>query len=229
MGDRIRVGLIGRDGRMGRAAAHWIRETSDLQWVAGIGRDEDWGPLTDAQVVLELTEAGNGGTHGRRLLEMGLRPVVGTSGVNEAEVEGLDALARELHLGGVVVPNFCALMALVRQFAVASSQLLSEVSIVEAHHVQKLDSPSGTAAYMATCFGSEPEAVTSVRMAGVTALHEVRLRGDSDQVLLRHESMGLESFREGLLNSIRYASRADGIALGLEAVMSETCKPQGSV
>jgi 4-hydroxy-tetrahydrodipicolinate reductase len=229
MGERVRVGLIGRDGRMGRAAAEWIREAPDLQWVAGIARGEDWSPLTEAEVVLELTEAGNGEAHGRRLLEMGLRPVIGTSGVSEAGVAALDSLARSSGLGGAVVPNFSAVVVLLEQLAVASSQLLPKTSIVEAHHVQKVDSPSGTAAHLASRMGTEPNAVRSVRMEGVTALHEVRLWGDSEQLLLRHESMGLESFHEGLLHSVRYAARADGVALGLEAVMREACKPHESV
>jgi len=229
MGDVLRVGLLGRDGRMGRASAEWIRSTSDMELIAAIGRDDDWAPLAEAEVALELTVAGNGDVHARKLLEMGLRPVVGTSGVSVEQVSELDSLARRLGLGGVVVPNFSAVMALLNRFAAEAHTLLPQVTIAEAHHTNKYDSPSGTAADTASRLASNPAGVTSVRMAGVTALHELRLSGESDHLLLRHESIGLESFREGLLQSLRYAAHAKGISMGLDAVMGEACKLGSSV
>ena len=66
-------------------------------------------------------------------------------------------------------------------------------------------------------------------MDGVTAIHELRLRGPSDEVLIRHESLGRESFRAGLLASLRYAVDAAGMAYGLEAVLGGACKLPHSV
>jgi 4-hydroxy-tetrahydrodipicolinate reductase len=229
MGDVLRVGLIGRNGRMGRAAAAWIGDAQEMELVAAIGRDEDWSVLSDAQVALELTVAGNGALHARRLLEAGVRPVVGTSGMTLEEVAELDSLARELGLGGVMVPNFSALLVLLQRVSVEAREWLPQVSIVEAHRRAKADAPSGTAAEWARRVGLSPGDVVSVRMAGVTALHEIRLVGGAESVLLRHESHGLEGFRAGLLESLRYAQGADGFGMGLELVMGGACKLGGSV
>jgi 4-hydroxy-tetrahydrodipicolinate reductase len=157
---------------------------------------------------------------------MGSRPVVGTSGVFPAEVASLHDLALSLGLGGAVVPNFSLGMLALSLAAKAAKGMLPSGGIVEAHHPDKVDAPSGTAILLASELGLEPEGVTSLRMAGLTAIHEVRFWGGQDSITMRHESRGLGGFKDGLLASVSYASEANGVAYGLAEVMGETCKLQ---
>jgi 4-hydroxy-tetrahydrodipicolinate reductase len=204
----------------------WIEADPKLDLVASVGRGDGWGGLEEAEVCLDVTCAGNGAEHGRRILELGLRPVVGTSGVSPAEAASLHDLAISLGLGGAVVPNFSLGMLALSLAANAAKGALPSGAIVEAHHPEKLDAPSGTAIHLASQLDLELGAVTSVRMAGLTAIHEVRYWGGQDSITLRHESRGLGGFQEGLLTSIRYAANARGVAYGLAEVVGETCKLQ---
>ena len=229
MSATLRVGIVGRDGRMGRAASAWLAAAEGMECVAAVGAGEDWGSLAQAEVVLEVTAAGLGARHAKALLEMGLRPVVGTSGVSADEVRVLDELARARGLGGIVVPNFSAVMMLMAEIGAAAGRWLGETSITEVHHADKLDAPSGTARGLARRLGVGSSEIAAVRMNGVTAFHEVRLVGTADTLLLRHESLGLDGFRDGVLESLRYARAAEGVGEGLDVVLGEACKRGSAV
>lgn len=144
----LRVLVVGAGGRMGAWAVRLLRDTPGFRVVAEVGGGDDLAAVAGecgAAVGLELTVAGLGARHARTLLEAGVRPVVGTSGVTSEEVEQLDLLARERGLGGLVVPNFCLGVALLNRAAVEAARVLPSVEIVETHHPEKRDAPSGTA------------------------------------------------------------------------------------
>ena len=106
MSEVLKVCLIGRDGRMGRAAEAWVQETEGLELIGAVDINDDWGVLQGAGVGLDVTSAGLGLSHGERLLDMGIRPVIGTSGVTPLDAAQLDRKSKSLSLGGAVVPNF---------------------------------------------------------------------------------------------------------------------------
>lgn len=222
----IGVGIIGRGGRLGKAAAGWIRECADLELVGAVDRDEDWRAVADADVVLEVTRAGLGFPHAHRLLEMGLRPVIGTSGVDAEQTHELDVISRAAGLGGVVIPNFSVGMLAMQRALFAVKEFFTDAVVTEAHRAGKADAPSGTARELCGLLGVTVEDVVSIRVDGLTAAHEVRFKALSDELVLRHESLGPESFKAGVLASIRYAATAQGISSGLEVVLAEACKLQ---
>jgi len=222
----IQVGIIGGGGKLGKAATAWIGECPDLRFVGAVGPDEDWQTLGDADVVLEVTRAGLGHTHGMRLLKMGLRPVIGTSGVSQEQTLDLDRISRRAGLGGIVIPNFSLGMLAMRRSLSSAMQFFSEAFITEAHGARKADAPSGTARELCEILDLSSDEVVSVRVDGLTAAHEVRLKAACDELVLRHESLGPESFKSGVLASIRYAATAQGISSGLEVVLAEACKLQ---
>ena len=224
MSDMIKVGIVGRDGRLGLSAAAWIHAAADLELSAAVGRDDDWLALRGCDVVLEVTEAGLGAPHGLRLIEMGLRPVIGTSGVDSKQAQDLDTSARAAGLGGVVIPNFSVGMLAMQRAISAAGEHFSDRAITEVHRTGKLDAPSGTARALCRLLELSDDQVASVRLDGLTAAHEVRLRSSCDELVLRHESLGPESFKAGVLASIRFASTALGISSGLEVVLAEACK-----
>ena len=209
---------------MGRAASTWIAADPRVELVSSLGRGEDWGELAHAEVILDLTRAGCGAEHGHRILEMGRRPVIGTSGVSAAEVAELDRDARERGLGGAVVPNFSRAMLLLKRAAAELSAFTGQLSLTEAHRSGKADAPSATAIELASQIGLSERQVVSIRADGVTAIHELRLSGGPDSLLIRHESNGLDSFRDGLLASLCHASGAAGVSHGLESILGGACK-----
>jgi 4-hydroxy-tetrahydrodipicolinate reductase len=105
-------------------------------------------------------------------------------------------------------------------------EFFSEAFITEAHRAGKVDAPSGTARELCDLLDLSLDEVVSVRVDGLTAAHEVRFKATCDELVLRHESLGLESFKSGVLASIRYAATAQGISSGLEVVLAEACKLQ---
>ncbi|MCZ6596901.1 MAG: 4-hydroxy-tetrahydrodipicolinate reductase, partial [Planctomycetota bacterium] len=103
------VAVIGARGRMGRFAVELLGRSDDFEIAAALDVDDDLDAALakcGAALGLDLTVAGLGCDHGLLMLEHGLRPVIGTSGVSLEENERLDRRARELALGGLVVPNF---------------------------------------------------------------------------------------------------------------------------
>lgn len=220
----IQVGIIGRDGKLGHEAAAWIHETPDLELAAAIGRGDDWLALEGCDVALEVTRAGLGASHGLKLLEMGIRPVIGTSGVDAAQTNELDLMARAAGVGGVVIPNFSLGILAMQRALSAAVEGFSDIEITEVHGAGKVDAPSGTAKALCSLLDLPHDEVVSVRLDGLTAAHEVRLSSPCDQLVLRHESLGPMSFKAGVLASIRYASTAEGVATGLEVVLAEACK-----
>lgn len=226
MSAKLQIGIVGRDGRLGSAAASWIEQAPDLVLIGAVGPDEDWGVLAPADVVLEVTRAGLGFSHGLRLIEMGLRPLIGTSGVDLEQTGELNQRASAKGLGGVVIPNFSIGMMAMRRALSAMGELISESAITEAHRAGKADAPSGTARELCLLLGVPEGEVTSVRINGLTAAHEARLKVSGDELVFRHESLGMESFKSGVLASIRYAATAQGVASGLELVLPEACKLQ---
>ena len=125
---------------MGRFVRALLADRAELELVAALDRDDDLARgLGAAEVALDFTVAGRGARHGHAMLEAGVRPVIGTSGVSAEENEVLDRRARDLGLGGLVVPNFSVGMVLLQRAAEAAVRHLPEAEVVELHHPGKRD------------------------------------------------------------------------------------------
>lgn len=220
----MRVAILGARGRMGSFAAALIQAAPDLQLACEVGRGDDLEELlaaSGAALGLDLTVAGLGAEHARRMLRAGVRPVVGTSGVTPEELTELDALARELDLGGLVVPNFSLGVHLQKKCAELVARHLDRVEILERHHEDKVDAPSGTALDLARSLraitGRRPS-VHSVRLPGVLADQEVVFGAEGQTLEITHRTFGLEAFGPGILGALRRAPEVHGIEVGLEGV-----------
>ncbi|MEM7307837.1 MAG: dihydrodipicolinate reductase C-terminal domain-containing protein [Planctomycetota bacterium] len=218
------VCVLGAGGRMGRFACALLARDPDFHLAAELGRADDLAAAlraaraAGAELGLDLTVAGRGCAHGRLLLESGLRPVVGTSGVTPEETSELDALAREHELGGLVVPNFSVGMWALQRAARLAAEHLPTAEIVELHHDKKRDAPSGTALQTAELLAGVTGLRTpihSVRLPGLYAHQEVLLGGPGETLSLRHDMLGPEAFGGGILAALRYARSALGVGRGL--------------
>ncbi|MFT7676720.1 MAG: 4-hydroxy-tetrahydrodipicolinate reductase [Planctomycetota bacterium] len=216
---------------MGAFAVELIAQAGDLQVVCQVRSEDDLEASVleaEAQVALDLTRAGLGFEHGRRLLQAGLRIVIGTSGVDEGQTAELDRLARKLQLGGCVIPNFSMGSWLQQKLAAEAARVLRSVSIIEAHHPRKLDAPSGSAIQAAEVLAkalgvpTEEIPIQSLRIEGLHAEQRIYLGGPGEVLSLEHRVADRSAYGSGLLHSLRFARDAQGVVRGLQAVLAAT-------
>lgn len=221
----VAIAVVGAGGRLGRLAVEVFRAASGFELVAEIGSSDDLVAAlraSRARVALDVTRAGLGYAHATAMLGAGVRPVVGTSGVGLEENRALDAQARELGLGGIVVPNFSLGMWLLQRAAVEAARHFAAAEIVELHHERKKDAPSGTALDTAERMreargGGAAVPIHSVRMPGLYAHQVVLFGAPGETYTLRHDMSGPEAFAPGLIAAARHAARAVGVARGIGA------------
>ena len=157
--------------------------------------------LADCDVVVDFTRPEAVVENARDCVAAGVHVVIGTSGFDISELEGLDGA------NIFYAPNFAIGAVLLMQFAAAAAKIMPAAEIIELHHDGKLDAPSGTAVrtaeLMAQASGRPAPPIHSVRLPGLVAHQEV-IFGDVGQTLtIRHDSLERESFMPGLLLAIR--------------------------
>ncbi|MBK7877529.1 MAG: 4-hydroxy-tetrahydrodipicolinate reductase [Planctomycetes bacterium] len=229
MSARRRVAVIGAEGRLGRHACELLESSAEFELVARIGRGDALEAAVRAaraELAFESTRAGLGFEHAERLLRAGVRPLVATSGVTPEENERLDALARGLGLGGLVVPNFSVGSWLLQRLSAEAARWFERAEIVELHHDKKRDAPSGTALETARRMraergeGAREVPIHSVRLPGLYAHQEVLFGAPGEVLTLRHDMSGPDAFGPGILAALRHVATASGVGRGLDAVFA---------
>jgi 4-hydroxy-tetrahydrodipicolinate reductase len=230
--DALRVAVVGSGGRMGTFAAGLVSSTDGYALAASVRRGDDLARAlreSRAEVALDVTRAGLGFEHALVMLANGVRPLVGTSGVTLEENRTLDERAREIGLGGLVVPNFSLGMWLLQRAAVEAAKHFARAEIVELHHDRKRDAPSGTASDTAermraarAASNATPVPIHSVRLPGLYAHQEVLFGALGELYTLRHDMHGPEAFGPGILRGLAYAARATGVGRGIALAFEST-------
>jgi 4-hydroxy-tetrahydrodipicolinate reductase len=247
---RTRVGVIGAAGRMGTAACAAVEAAEDLELAARVGSGDPLSALTDAgvQVAVELTRPDAVLPNVEFCDGHGIHAVVGTSGLDEPRLTTVRGwLAGAPGVGVVVAPNFAVGAVLMMQFAAQAARFFDSVEIVELHHPDKADAPSGTARRTAELvavarreagLGPVPDAtvsdpdgargavldgvhVHSVRSRGLVAHQEVLLGGPGETLTIRHDSTDRSSFMPGVLLAVRQVARRPGLTVGLEHLLAD--------
>lgn len=243
-----RVAILGAKGRMGSTSAAAVEATDDLELVAQVDVGDSLDALTAAgvQAALDFTQPEAALGNVRWCIENGVNVVVGTSGFGEAKLaEVRTLLGDNPSVGVLVVPNFSIGAVLLMRFAADAAKYFESVEVIEMHHPNKIDAPSGTAvrtaeliasARDAAGLGAIPDATTTdpdgARGASVAGIpvHAVRARGyvASQEVVfgdagetftLRHDSHDRESFMPGVLTALRAVSSRPGLTVGLDALL----------
>ena len=175
------------------------------------------------EVVVEFTTPDTVFENTRLCLERGVHAVVGTTGLSEEQVVELDHLAGEPQGNCLIAPNFAIGAVLMMEAARMVARHMSACEIVELHHDQKLDAPSGTAkrtaALIADATDREQPPIHSVRLPGLVAHQEVIFGGLGQTLTIRHDSLSRESFMPGVLLAIRGVGDLDGLVVGLEQLL----------
>jgi len=242
--DPLHVVVTGARGRMGAAACAAVEAAEDLVLHAGLGRGDDLAAaLAGADVLLDLSVPDASPSVVAAAVDAGVHAVVGTTGWDDDRLATLrERLAGAPSVGVLIAPNFSVGALLVTDFAVRAARFFESVEIVELHHPDKVDAPSGTAvrtarlvaaARAAAGLGAAPDATTTslpgsrgadvdgvpvhaVRLRGLVASQEVLLGGQGETVSLRHDSLDRSSFMPGVLLAVRRVGGHPGLTVGLE-------------
>ncbi len=243
----ITVAVLGADGRMGSTVCRAVEEAPDLELVARLERDDDVAALAGrADVAVDFTVPSVTEANVHALLDAGVHAVVGTTGWDDdalARVE--EHAARAEGLGVLVAPNFALSAVLAMQFAAQAARWFESAEVIELHHPNKVDAPSGTALATARHIAAArrdaglppmPDATESqldgargavvdgvhvhaVRLRGLVAHEEIVLGNPGEQLTIRTDSFDRSSFMPGVLLAVRQVGRRPGLTVGLEHLL----------
>jgi len=257
----IAVAVAGALGRMGSEVIRAVSAAEDLEVVAGVdvpaaigGQPAPAGialssdlkqAISDAkpQVLVDFTVAEAAFANAMTALELGVRPVIGTTGMGPEQVQRLEARASETKTGAFLAPNFALGAVLMMYFARIGARYFDSAEIIELHHDQKIDAPSGTGLKTAQDMvasrghpfetnvpdkeplpggrGANCDGVRlhSVRLPGLVAHHEVIFGGQGQILTIRHDSTDRTSFMPGVLIAIREVLKLDRLVVGLDTLL----------
>jgi 4-hydroxy-tetrahydrodipicolinate reductase len=215
----IRVAVAGAAGRMGQTVCAAVEDAGDM-WLTGRADPvldvavQD--VLGDADVLVDFTRPDTALDNARAALAAGVHVVIGTSGF---DLEGLRSAASSSDANAFFAPNFAIGAVLMMRFAAEASRVMERAEIVELHHADKLDAPSGTAARTAEMMqGDVP--IHSVRLPGIVADQEVILGDVAQTLTIRHVTTDRTSFMPGVLLAIRrVADLRESPVVGLEHLL----------
>ncbi len=243
----LKVGVLGAKGRMGSEVCRAVDAADDLELVASLDIGDDREPLAAADVVVDFTTPAAVMDNLQWCISRGINCVVGTTGFDDGKLEQVggwlaSASASASSVGVLIAPNFGIAAVLMMRFAAAAAPHFDSVEIVELHHPNKIDAPSGTARRTAELIAearkgkASPDATTqalpgargaeiegvhvhAVRLAGLVAHQEVMLGGHGETLTIRHDSMSRESFMPGVLLAVRNVASRPGLTVGLDGLL----------
>lgn len=252
----IRIAVSGALGRMGQEVVRMVEKEENFRLTALIdpkGKREGDLPLytnlfealtaSPVDVMIDFTTPSSVYENVKTALELGVRPVVGTTGMTTDEIDTLSRIAEERKVGGVIAPNFALGAVLMMRFAQMAAKYLPNVEILEFHHDQKLDAPSGTALKTAEMIRKvreerrqgHPEEeerlqgarggyvdgfrIHSIRLPGFVAHQEVIFGKEGELLTIRHDSLSRTSFMAGVKLAVERVLTLNRLVYGLEELL----------
>lgn len=231
----MRVLVNGANGKMGREVCRAVKGAPDLRLVGGVdpsGREQDGLTMftdlatalkaTKAQVVVDFTTPQAVQKSMEICLAHNVPMVIGTTGFTAPELKEWETRALQENWKAIIAPNFAIGAVLMMKFAQEAVAFFHKAEIIEYHHDQKLDAPSGTALrtriLMEEVYQGEIP-IHSVRLPGLVAHQEVILGLPGQTLTIRHDSNNRESFMPGVLLAIRKVQSVKGVVVGLEHIL----------
>lgn len=248
MAEDLRVAVLGAAGRMGSTVCRAVEAAEGLTLVARVDADGDLSRVSDvgAQVAVDFTVPAVTEQNVHALVDRGVHVVVGTTGwTDESYARVRDHLRRVPGVGVVIAPNFALGAVLAQSFTAQAARFFETAEVIELHHTEKVDAPSGTSqaaaraigrARAAAGLGPMPDAtataldgargasvegvhVHAVRLRGLVAHQEVLLGNPGELLTIRHDSFDRVSFMPGVLLAVRRVPELPGLTVGLEALL----------
>ena len=242
----IKVGVLGARGRMGQQVCATVEGAPGMELGAQVDQGDSLDALTGCDVVVDFTTPDAVLGNLERVVGEGIHAVVGTTGFDEARLHAVRGwLDAAPGVGVLVAPNFSVGAVLMMRFAAQAAPWFESVEVVELHHPDKVDAPSGTARLTAervaaartkAGLGASPDATTtsldgargarvddvavhSVRLRGLVAHQEVLLGGPGELLTIRHDSLDRAGFMPGVLLGVRQVAAHPGLTVGLETYL----------
>lgn len=242
---QIPVIVNGAQGKMGALTCKTIIDHPDFQLAAGLIHGDHLERAiaeTKAQIVIDLTRADCVYENSLSIIKCGAHPIIGTTGLLDEEIQTLRALCEEQQLGGIIAPNFSISAILMMRFAAQAARIFPEVEIIEVHHQQKLDAPSGTALKTADMIAASrcnaknklslkellPGArgaihhdinIHSLRLPGVLARQQVIFGNLGETLTITHDSIDRSSFMPGIILACERVQALKTLYYGLEQLI----------
>ncbi len=236
------VAVVGATGRMGTLALRLIDQSDDFTLHAALGSSDPIDGIAGADIVLDFTVPAVSGEIVTAALDRGIPVLVGTSGWTSERIAAVASrLGPTPALGVIFVPNFSLGSVIATALSALAAPFFDSIEIVEAHHVGKVDSPSGTAVRTAELIGaaraeagpvaaphSDQRArgqqvasvpVHSLRMGGVLAQQEVVFGGVGETLRIGHETLSDASYEAGIMLGLRAVVAARGVTVGLDQLI----------
>ena len=241
----IKVGVLGAAGRVGSAVVEGVKKADDLELAAEVGAGDSLHVLVDegVDVIVDFTTPDAVMGNLDFCINNGISAVVGTTGFDDARLEQVRAwLEGKDNVGVLIAPNFAISAVLTMVFSKQAARFFESAEVIELHHPNKLDAPSGTAIHTAQGIAAarkeagmdaQPDAteqalegsrgasvdgipVHAVRMSGMVA-HEQVIFGTQGQTLtIKQDSYDRNSFAPGVLVGVRNIAQHPGLVVGLE-------------
>lgn len=241
------VAVSGATGRLGSLICEVVEAHPDFELVARLNSASEPEEGAEADIVIDVTRPDVSPAIVERALARGQKVIVGTSGYSAQQ---LQALAQQIQqrpgAGVIVVPNFSLGSVLGTALARIAAPFFDAIEIVEAHHPNKIDSPSGTAVrtaeLMAEARGERPVdapfaeqpargeviagiPVHSLRLTGVVAKQEVRFGGPGEVLTVTHDTHSNEAYRAGIVVALQAIMAAEGLTVGLDQLLGIAATP----
>ena len=255
----IKVGVIGAQGKMGKTVVSAVLNDNELELVCAVDKfnvgfeiapsikiqDDIKKALieTKPDIVVDFTQPSSIFENIKTYLDLNVKSVIGTTGLKKEQLEEIEKLSNQKNTGVLIAPNFSIGAVLMMKFATVASKYFDNAEIIEFHHNQKKDAPSGTAIKTAQmmlenkdCFklgncdetetiegsrGGNYESIQihSVRMPGFVASQEVIFGSDGQTLKIHHDTINRECYMSGVLLAVKYLYSNNNYTYGLENIL----------
>ncbi|MEI2819991.1 MAG: 4-hydroxy-tetrahydrodipicolinate reductase [Marmoricola sp.] len=240
----LRVGVVGANGKVGREVCAAVEAAPDMQLVARVDLGDDLNDLVaaDADAIVDFTHPDAVMATLEFCIDREIHAVVGTTGFDDQRISALTSRIGDGSTGILIAPNFSIGAVLMMRFAAEAAAFFESVEVIELHHPDKADAPSGTARRTAELIaqarrdaglGAMPDATSTglegargadvdgvrvhgLRVRGLVAHQEVILGGLGETLTIRHDSLDRVSFTPGVLLALRTIDQHPGVTVGLE-------------
>lgn len=238
----IKVAVLGAHGRVGSAIVEAVKEAEDLDLHATVDDGSEIEKIQGADVVVDFTTPNAVMDNLKYALGEGIHAVVGTTGFTPERLEQVRSWCQESGAHALIAPNFAISAVLTMAFAKQAAQYFESAEVIEFHHPNKLDAPSGTAVHTAEAIADArqeagmdpcPDAtdqslegargadvqgikVHGVRMQGMVAHEEVIFGTQGQTLTIRQDSYDRTSFVPGVLLGVRKINEHPGLVVGLD-------------
>lgn len=242
----LRVIVNGAQGKMGQLACETLKQHPQFNFIAGLSRGDDLASIIQqhqVDIVVDLTRADCVYENCLIIIEQGAHPVVGTTGLSNEQILELQRRCATKKLGGIIAPNFSVGAILMMRFAQLAAAYLPDVEIIEAHHAQKFDAPSGTAKKTVEMIAehrqppslksSENESITgvrgglyqnipihSIRLPGFLAHQQVIFGNQGETLSIVHNSIDRSCFMPGIVLCCQKVSALNTLYYGMEHLLT---------